>query len=224
MVAYVSENADKKIIDSLEQKGFEVKPLAPFAALKSPMDTHADMLLLNVGDKIFKHIDYKTYDIDNLIEINEPISANYPNDVLLNIAIVGKNAFCNIKHASKTILQHLEQNGYSINHVSQGYSHCSTLIVSDNAIITADDGIASKAQAAGIDVLKISSGYISLPPYEYGFIGGASGVTNDSVYFCGSLSHHPSGEEIREFCRSYGKQTVELCDMPLEDIGGILFI
>ena len=224
MVAYLSEKADKRIIDALKQKGFEVRTLAPFSALKSPVDAHADMLLLDVDGKIFKHTDYTIHDIGNLIEVDEPMGSNYPNDILLNIAIVGKNAFCNIKHASKTILQHLEQNGYSINHVSQGYSHCSTLIISDNAIITADDGIASKAQAAGIDVLKISSGHISLRPYEYGFIGGASGVTNDAVYFCGSLSHHPNGEEIRNFCTSYGKQIVELCDMPLEDIGGILFI
>ena len=226
MLAYLSQNADKRIFEALQQEGFEAIPLAPFSALSHPVDTHADMLLLSVGNVVFVHKDYKIdlSAFENVIHIDEPLGNKYPNDVLLNIAIVGKNVFANIKNASKTILKYLEDNGFAIHHVSQGYAHCSTCIVSENAIITADKGIAQAAQCVGIDVLLISEGNISLPPYNHGFIGGACGATSHSIYFCGSLNYHPDGDKIREFIKNHSKDIIELSDSPLIDIGGILFI
>lgn len=224
MVAYISQNADKRILTALKQEGFKIIPLAPFSALSHPVDTHADMLLLTVGDTIFVHKDYniELCAFENIIKIDEPVSCKYPNDVLLNIAVVGKNAFANTKHASKTVLNYLEQNGFAIHHVSQGYTHCSTCIVSENAIITADSGITNVARKIGIDVLEIESGHITLDPYDYGFIGGSSGAYKDKIYFVGSLKYHPQGKEIRNFCAHHGKKVVELCDTPLADVGGIL--
>ena len=55
-------------------------------------------------------------------------------------------------------------------------------------------------------------------------IGGASGTTASAVYFCGSLKHHPDGDEIRTFITNHGKRVVELSPSPLADVGGILFI
>ena len=93
MLAYISQNADSKITEALKQDNFEVRLLAPFSALSHPTHTHADMLLVSVKDKIFKH---KDYDISgDFISITEPMSARYPNDVALNIAIVGKRVFVN---------------------------------------------------------------------------------------------------------------------------------
>lgn len=226
MLAYLSDKADKRIIDSLNEKGLNTILLKPFSALSNPVCTHADMLLLSVGNTLFVHRDYDISfkGFSDVIKIDEPISNKYPNDILLNITIVGKNVFANTKYASKTILKSLEQNGYSIHHVSQGYAHCSTCIVNDNAIITADKGIALTAQNIGIDVLLISEGHISLPPYDYGFIGGSCGSHKDGIYFCGSLNHHPDGEGIRAFCQAHEKKVIELCDAPLMDVGGILFI
>ena len=220
MVAYLSENADKRIFEALRQEGFEIIPLAPFGALSFPVDTHADMLLLQAGEKIFKHGDYF---VEGKFEnIFEPMGSKYPNDVLLNIAIVGKHAFANTRYASKTVLAYLEENGFEIHHVTQGYAHCSTLIVSENAIISADEGICREAQKCGIDALLISAGYIDLAPYEYGFIGGACGSYGGRIYLCGSLKYHPDGEVIRNFCKSHQKEIVELLDAPISDIGGIL--
>ena len=225
MLAYLSQNADKRIYDALRQEGFETIPLAPFGALSNPVDTHADMLLLNVGEVVFVHKDYKIdlSALKNVIQIDEPMGAKYPSDILLNIAIVGKNVFANTKYASKTVLEYLERHDFAIHHVSQGYAHCSTCIVSENAIISADKSIIEAAQKVGIDALKIAEGHISLHPYNHGFIGGACGSCNDKIYFCGSLDSHPNGNEIRNFCLKHGKNAISLADMPLNDIGGILF-
>ena len=226
MIAYLSENADKRIIEALEQEGFEIHTLAPFSALSHPVDTHADMLLLSVGDVIFapKGYNFDVPSTKKVIKIDEQMGEKYPSDVLLNIAIVGKNVFCNTKHASKTVLEYLNANGFAIHHVSQGYAHCSTCIVSENALISADKGIIEVARKVGLDTLLISNDHISLPPYDYGFIGGASGSCGDKIYFCGSLNHHPDGKEIRQFCESHSKRVVELCNSLLHDVGGILFI
>ena len=225
MIAYLSQNADKRIFDAFRREGFDAVPLAPFSALSHPVDTHADMLLCDVGDTVFVHEDYQLElkGFKNIVKINEEISSKYPNDVLLNVAIVGKNAFANVKFASKSVLEHLKSNGFAIHHVSQGYAHCSTCIVSDCAIITADVGIFETARKTGLDALLISSRGISLPPYEYGFIGGACGSHEGKIYFCGSLKYHPDGDKIRDFCVKHGKAVIELCDAPLMDVGGILF-
>ena len=226
MVAYISQSADNKIISALKQEGFEIVLLAPFSALEAPVDTHADMLICRAFDTLFLHKDYPCA-IDgefNIIKVDEEISSKYPNDILLNIAVVGKNVFANTKFASKTVLEHLEKNGFAIHHVSQGYAHCSTCIVSDNAIVTADQGIADKAQNIGLQVLKIESGSILLPPYQYGFIGGSCGSYENKIYFCGSLDYHPDGERIRQFCKLQGKRVIELSSAPLSDVGGILFV
>lgn len=221
MLAYISAMADNRIIDALAREGFEVKLLAPFSALSEPTHTHADMLLCTVGDVIFKHVHYSL--AGEFINISESMGNKYPHDVLLNIAIVGNHAFCNKKHVSSEILEYLEENGYTVHHVAQGYAHCSTCIVGDNAIITADEGIFATATSLGIDALRISAGHISLPPYDYGFIGGASGTTSNAVYFCGSLKYHPDGDAIRTFITSHNKRVIELCDSPVFDVGGIVF-
>lgn len=227
MFAYLSKNADKKIVDTLKQEGFDIVSLAPFRALCEPTDTHADMLLCSVGDRIFKHGEYEIEcseaEGEKFVGVWEQMGEKYPHDVLLNIAVVGKNAFCNVKHSSATVLEYLKENGIAVHHVEQGYAHCSTCIVSEKAIITADEGIAIATREVGIDALKISAGHISLPPYGYGFIGGASGMCGDKVYFCGSLKLHPDGESIRAFINAHGKEVIELCDAPLSDVGGILF-
>ena len=59
MIAYLSQNADKRIFDAFRQEGFDAVPLAPFSALSHPVDTHADMLLCDVGDTVFVHEDYQ---------------------------------------------------------------------------------------------------------------------------------------------------------------------
>ena len=227
MLAFLSSETPKNIICALEKLGARCVSLPPFSALQKPVASHADMLLLACEGTLFVHKDYpfSSFDpFDNVITVNGPISSKYPNDILLNIAIVGNCVFANTKFASKTALDFLSEQGKKICHVNQGYAHCSVCTVTDNAIITSDVGIADTAKSVGIDALLISSGHISLTGYDYGFIGGASGTDKDNVYFCGSLSHHPDGESIKSFCESHGKAIVELSDSPLVDIGGILLV
>ena len=76
----------------------------------------------------------------------------------------------------------------------------------------------------GIRVTLIENGDVLLPPYEYGFIGGASGVFGDTVYFLGDVTKHRSYEKIRKACEGEGKDVVSLSDEGLIDLGRIIFL
>ena len=91
-----------------------------------------------------------------------------------------------------------------------------------NSAITADAGLASVLKNNGVKVTLINQGGISLPPHEYGFIGGASGVVDNKIYFFGNLDSHPDVKAIREAILSEGYLPVSLSDEELSDFGGII--
>ena len=111
----------------------------------------------------------------------------------------------------------------NILNVRQGYSKCSTAIVTGNAVITADTGIYKTSVDNGIDALKITSGNIKLRGMEYGFIGGATGLIAENVLGVnGNIHTHIDSDEIKTFCSKRNVEIVPLKDGILEDIGTII--
>ena len=108
--------------------------------------------------------------------------------------------------------------------VRQGYVKCNITIVNETkkAIITEDDGIAKALCARGYNVLKLTTHSVSLEPFPYGFIGGASGTFGDAVVFAGDIALHPEAEKIRAFCRRYEKEPISLGTGTLYDYGSLL--
>ena len=98
------------------------------------------------------------------------------------------------------------------------------LKLSDEAVITADRGLAKIFVEDGIRVTLIEDGGIDLPPYPYGFIGGCAGVYGGKVYFNGDVSLHPSLELIIDAIEREGMEIVCLSKEKLRDIGGIIFM
>ena len=117
----------------------------------------------------------------------------------------------------------MDARGYHPIFVAQGYANCSVAVVDEHSIITADCGIAKACRAAGLDVLQICPGFIRIPVYDTGFIGGCCGKLGaDQLAFTGRLDSHPDGMKIRAFIKECGVQIIELTDEPLFDIGGLL--
>ena len=156
--------------------------------------------------------------------IGEYAVEKYPFDILLNAARVGDKLFCKAPYTSKSLLCAMKEIDVFPIDVKQGYAKCSTLIISENAIVTADASIARTAEKNGIKVLLISEKGVVLNGYEYGFIGGASGNDGEHIFFCGDLMSHPCGKEIESFCRENGKEPISLSNDPLYDVGTIFFI
>ena len=203
--------------------------LPPLLALAEPVASHPDMLLWRVGHKIVTYEAYAKIAKDELSSLSalgfeliletELPRASYPYDVRLNCAVVGTHAIANLKYTS----EHVKTSRLSLLHANQGYTKCATVVVSDNAIITSDPSIFDAAKSAGIDALKISEGHVRLDGYGTGFIGGATGVTDDAVLFTGALSSHPDAKKIETFCERHGKHAISLATTPLYDYGTIFF-
>ncbi len=235
MIAVTDIRLPRVCYDKLTQLGFSVLSLPPFPALDSRVASHPDMLILPIGNRLFAHREYYKIakkEIDKLLSdtylslalTNDAVGSQYPNDVPLNVAVVGNRIIGRQDTMSRDLLKYATENGFSVEHTKQGYAKCSTIILGDQAIITADPAIEKTAHFLSLDVLAVSPGYVALDGYDYGFLGGASGVCGTTVYFCGDIMKHPDGERVVTFCHQHGYKTVSLSDQLLYDVGSIFFL
>ena len=154
----------------------------------------------------------------------DKVNKIYPNDIIFNAAVVGKHLFGKLDFISPSVLKYAEGEGFSLHNIKQGYSACSCCTVDSNSIITSDKSLAKASESTGISVLLIEKGHISLPCHDYGFIGGACGLFDNTLYFIGNINSHPNSKEIIAFAAERGVETVSLSDEPLADCGKIIFI
>lgn len=222
-------------MDSLGERCFEIIQLPPDPSLPAPVNGHADLLLFILDRFLLSRLDYyaiaqkeidaicKTAGFD-LILSEEKAESQYPNDCGLCAAIPKKALICRRESTDRALISLAERNDYSVLNVQQGYTKCSCAILADGAIITADRGIAKTTQSAGIDTLVVSPGYVELPGYNYGFIGGASGLCGRTLYFCGNIGKHPDHAMIIEFAKKHDTDIISLSDDVLYDVGSLIFI
>lgn len=107
--------------------------------------------------------------------------------------------------------------------VNQGYSACTTLDCR-YGIISSDNGICEAARKHGLKVLQISQGFISLPGYSYGFIGGSAFLLENKMFFTGTLQNHPDRDRILSFLSAGGIEPIYLTNEEIFDIGGAVLI
>ena len=235
MLAITNHTFPKEAEERLLRLGHRTLRLPPHPSLPQPVASHPDMLLFFSSDAIFCTKSYYEIATPELNEISlvygapvrfveKEYGSEYPRDVLLNALALEENLFCN----TKTIANELLELGLEPCHVNQGYTKCSSLPLGDHALITSDASIAKCAKEHGIDVLQIQEGHISLPGYDYGFIGGCASFAPrgglNTVFFCGDLSVHPDAQKIEYFCDSHKFNVMNLCKNCLCDIGTIFMI
>lgn len=231
--AVCSEGLPGVAAKALSAAGYEVIPLPPHPALDSPVASHADMVFRVLDDSVFFDKIYEERYPGVVAKIvqaggfkkvvtKEPLGEKYPDDVKFNV-LVGKDfAAAKCGALSPELEQKIACSGRELVPVNQGYAACSCLLA-NGALVTADRGIASALEKY-LDVLLITPGHIALPPYNEGFIGGASGFDGERVYFVGDISSHPDGEQTVSHLSAHGIQAVSLFDGELFDVGGIVFI
>ena len=219
---------------SLAVRGFRVISLPPSPRLSAPIASHPDMLLKIIDGELVTSADYcesagaeisLIYDMTRMkCHFTSDIHGErYPEDVIFNSLTLGKRIYARAESLSPYLKDLLIKKGYELRPVKQGYPACTTLKLSNEAVITADPGMSEALIADGIRVYKIENGGIGLPPYDYGFIGGAAGVDGDTVYFLGDWHTHPSAAIIEDALAKEGLRAVSLGACPLIDLGGILF-
>lgn len=227
----ISSEAGKNIISELEKMDIEVIRVPPCNDIQEPVSRHPDMLFHHLGDNkivyyknacqsVCKRLNELGFE---LIESRKTLTADYPDDIALNAARIGSSLICNEKHLDKTISTYCNINNIHIINVKQGYAKCSTVVIDEKSIITADSSIEAEAEKNGIEVIKTREGFISLPGYDYGFIGGCCGkLSKDTVAFCGDIKNHPDYDAIKKFLNNRGIEIKMLGKERLKDIGSII--
>ncbi|MBQ3880265.1 MAG: hypothetical protein II727_08145 [Oscillospiraceae bacterium] len=147
---------------------------------------------------------------------------DYPKCAAYNVLLLGKYAFYNPACVDPRLETEIWIR-YKPVFVKQGYARCSCCIVNDHAVITADRGMLKALESCGIEVLAIEPGFIDLPGYEFGFIGGASfKLSSDKLAFTGSLDRHPDKDRILVFLQKHHVEPVYLSGEPIFDIGSAI--
>ena len=216
-------------ITALEACGISCLKIPPWPALAAPVQSHADMLCHPLGGKkvlvarenkhlfsSFQKNGFQPFFTQNFLQ------KEYPGDILLNAVQMGALCFAS-PFCDGTLKEALKRENVRLVCVKQGYAKCSTVVVSQEACITADPSIANSAKKEGLEVLQIRSGFVELPGYPYGFLGGACGkLANDTLAFSGDLRTHPDADAICSFLANHHVIPFSLHGGPLLDIGGIL--
>jgi hypothetical protein len=151
---------------------------------------------------------------------DDKVGNSYPNDAVYNALVMGDKLFARMDSLSAEI----KTCDLKLINTKQGYPACTTLKLNESTAITSDVGTARIMSEIGISVTLIENGDITLPPYEYGFVGGASGVYKDTVFFLGDVMTHRDKDKILSAISLAGMKARSLSDEPLCDLGGIIFI
>ena len=234
-IIIVDNRISQKCERALEKEGFYLIKLPPDPNLGEAVSSHPDTVMFYREGEIIttaEYCDVAAYIFSDLREFapNVRISFTddrrsdiYPQDCVLNALVIGKKIFCKSDTVSDGIKNFALGHGYEIVHTKQGYPACSVLAFGGSAI-TADRGLAATLENNGVRVTLINEGSISLPPHRSGFIGGASGVVGNKIYFFGNIDQHPDAEIIRTAITSEGYTPISLSDEDLSDFGGIIAI
>ncbi len=220
----VVSDSDKRLCEALRAYGIMLLHPVYNPVLPAAVATHADMVFHHIGGRYAvvesTQLALKKRLLELGFSVEDGYSAGsvYPQEIGLNACAVGEMLLCLPKATYPPI-----RLGKRILPVRQGYAKCSAAVVSEKALMTEDESIASAARKNGLDVLLLQKGFVRLPGYDYGFIGGCCGkIDRDRLAFCGNVAEHPDYEQMCEFTARYGVQCLSLTDGGLTDVGSIL--
>lgn len=228
-IIVVMSTNNKELVKRVEELGVKVLPSENLSKLLIFEQYHTDLQFLHYNkDTVFVlkectslKENLKKY-FPNVIEISKNIDKDYPNNVMLNCVVLNDKLICNSKTIADEVLQMAIKDNLKIINVNQGYTKCSTCIVSENAIITSDKSI-YKSCRNEMDVLLIRQGYIELSGTDYGFIGGSSFKYNrNTLVFTGNIKLHPDYESIKSFAQNHNVELLSLTENTMIDIGSII--
>lgn len=217
---YIGSSVSEKCRSTLKKLNIAFTVMPDNPALPSPLCSHPDMSAIDICGRLFSAMEMARF--FGCCDTRESFGNKYPRDVLFNGFTICNRLFCNEKSFSKAVIEFAKENCIKTVNVNQGYAKCSCVVLGNAGIITADRSIANAAKDI-CNVLLISEGGILLPPYDYGFIGGASFVLGSAVYFFGDIGKHKDCKEIIDFISECGFTAISLSDEPLSDCGGAIW-
>ncbi len=230
-VTLAAVNADAvDTIDWMERRGIRVIPVLPDSRLPDPVRSHADMLLHHLGGDRFvcavqeeatrQRLKQEGF---SLISMQSPLGNRYPQDIRLNALRLGNLLVGKLSALEPALVEESRRRGIRMVDCAQGYARCACAVLTEHAVATADPSLARILMENGVEVLEICPGFVSLPGYAYGFLGGCCGlIAPDTLLCAGDLDSHPDGKAIRAFAATHGVEILCTPEPMLTDFGGIL--
>lgn len=220
---------DVQVLQALRQINIQPLPIEGSPHLPGPVCSHADMRLHHLGEGrvVIEHGDAALFHVCDSLGLQVQYAERetdkaYPRDVPFNCFALGHCLIGLLEAVDPIIQEAYQARGFRLLNVRQGYAKCAAAIISKNALITADPSL-SILSREGFDCLRITPGYVSLPGYSYGFLGGACFLASPrDLCFLGELSSHPDAGRIRAFCRGHRVEVHSLLKGPLRDVGSVL--
>ena len=117
----------------------------------------------------------------------------------------------------------MEEAGIEFIHVNQGYTKCSISTVSENKALTSDFLIHEKLISYNIDCMYINPEIVYLEGYDYGFIGGCTGLINEKIFLStGKILDENISLSLRNFIQSSGHIYEEASSRQITDLGTLI--
>ena len=213
--------------EQLKNAGFFLLPIEASESLSLSVSAHVDLNVVKIIDTLLVRDEIaKQYPFLRKMEgvriSEEAVVPKYPDEAKFCVKVLG-NTLYHGKTVAEDITGIATEYGLICCEVRQGYVACNLLSLDDTHAITSDPSLYKVLTSRGVEVLLIREGYISLPPYPYGFIGGAGSVRCGKVYFLGDVMTHPDGKEIVDFITSCQMEVCCLGERELFDGGGLVF-
>ena len=227
----IDYRAGFEIIKSLKDLNINIIKTTRCDALYSAINGHPDILLHHIGNNkivlapnVYKNLSMKFLKKGFAVMKGDTwLHRNYPENIAYNVLRLGNYAFHNLKYTDKKIRELYEKMGIEFIHVKQGYSKCLSCIIDEKTVITSDKGIAKAMETCDIDVLLIKTKGIELKGFDYGFIGGASGLISKSkIALTGNMEEMKDKKRIIEFLEIKGITVKFLSSKKIIDIGSII--
>lgn len=228
VVDYRITDEEKNVIHNL---GYEILTCPQSYELYDAVCGHPDMLMhIADSNNIIVHKNMPESFVLTLEELGfnvyfskKALTRTYPHDIILNALNIGDFFVHSLKNTDENLLKFVKHK--KLLNVRQGYTKCSAAVLSENAIMTSDKGIADVLTENNVDVLLLPPGDILLPGLNYGFIGGTCGMLSErSIAFYGQLSEYKYGEEVLKFLKKYNIEPIYLRKGKLIDRGSLFTI
>lgn len=214
---FVSSILPDIIKENLHNLSIETVDAPMCKTLNSELAYHPDIVLNNpqkgiwycVGGTIVNKL---------LTSGNAQLKDKYPNDCRYNCFIINGTLY-----GGRAVAEEIERIAEKRITVAQGYTKCSTVILSDTDFITSDPSVYKALVSDGKNVLKTTNDGILLNGYSCGFIGGCTGVLgNKMLAVTGNKKLLGDYDNINSFCKNLGYSIISLSNGQPYDYGGIL--
>ena len=211
---FLSHRAVPPLREYLRSEGYTPEFLEDDLRFGKGVSDHADLRMCRMGARPGSRV---------LFADAPPAFPEYPYNAAWCAVCLDRYFIHRLDITAPALSHAAEALGLSPVNVRQGYTKCSCVVVDGSSVITSDPGIHSVlSRLEGVSVLKVRPGFISLPGFDTGFIGGASGLLNGKLVFNGDLSLHPDYEAIKAFTRERDVPIVHFEGYTLADIGSIV--